>query len=55
MKLHFRGEAGWAPRPIIENSDNGHWVAIDELDGRNEADKIFASEYSGQVVLLIQS
>ncbi len=50
--LTRKGDAPWKAETIFVERDRGHWLAIAEVDGRNDTDEIIASGYAGRIVLL---
>jgi hypothetical protein len=47
-----RGADAWSVETIFQDTDRGHWLALAELDGRNESLEILCSGYAGRVVML---
>lgn len=44
--------AAWQAELIFAGAQQGHWLALGELDGRNGTDELVASGFGGDVVLL---
>lgn len=42
----------WRVETIHTNTEQGHWLAMAEVDGRNGTDELIGSTFGGQVVLL---
>ncbi|MGE0144177.1 MAG: ABC transporter substrate-binding protein [Planctomycetota bacterium] len=54
-KVHLvsrRADGPWESTAIFASEDQGHWLSVCELDGRNATDEIIATGFGGQVVLL---
>ncbi|HEX9794935.1 MAG TPA: hypothetical protein VGC54_13215 [Planctomycetota bacterium] len=49
--LTRRGDK-WRAETVFEDRDKGHWLAVAELDGRNETDELLLTGYGGRIVLL---
>jgi hypothetical protein len=53
VHLITRGPAGgWQAEVLWQSLQQGHWLAVGELDGRNTTDELVCSGFDGQVVLL---
>lgn len=52
VELLTRTADGWRAEPIFEDLDKGHWLAVAELDGRNNTHEIVASGYGARIVML---
>lgn len=53
VHLITRGPAGgWQAETIWKSLQQGHWLTVGELDGRNSTDELVCSGFDGQVVLL---
>ena len=50
--LTRRGEGPWNAQTIYTDADQGHWLTVGEVDGRNGTDELIATGFGGQVVLL---
>jgi peptide/nickel transport system substrate-binding protein len=46
------GGGAWQAETIFAGEDQGHWLTVGELDGRNGTDELLATGFGGQVVLL---
>ncbi|MBL8723377.1 MAG: hypothetical protein JNK49_04990 [Planctomycetes bacterium] len=42
----------WQVEEIYRGDDKGHWLAVGELDGRNNTDELVATGFDGKVVVL---
>jgi hypothetical protein len=42
----------WQVETIFRDAQQGHWLAVGELDGRNGTDELVATGFGGKVVLL---
>lgn len=45
-------DGAWQCETIFRGDDQGHWLAVGELDGRNGTDELIATGFGGQVLLL---
>jgi len=53
VQLVSRSAAGpWQLETIYGSDEQGHWLAVGELDGRNGTDELIATGFQGSVVLL---
>ena len=53
VQLVSRQAAGpWQVETILTTADQGHWLAVGELDGRNSTDELIATGFGGQVLLI---
>jgi hypothetical protein len=42
----------WKVETLFQDTDKGHWLAVAEVDGRNDTRELLCSGYSGRIVLL---
>lgn len=50
--LTRRGDEPWRAQTIYTDADQGHWLTVGEVDGRNGTDELIATGFGGQVILL---
>ena len=46
------GAEPWRVETVFGSDDQGHWLTVGELDGRNGTDELVASGYGARMVLL---
>jgi hypothetical protein len=52
VELLSRRADGWHIETIFHDIDKGHWLALAELDGRNNTREIVATGYGGRIFYL---
>jgi len=52
IELLTRADGGWRAETIFEDVDQGHWLAVAEVEGRNGTQEIVASGFAGRIVML---
>jgi hypothetical protein len=45
-------QGAWEVEEVFADNDQGHWLAVGELDGRNATDELVATGFGGKIVLL---